>query len=236
MKTDHGLTLLTLSALLLFQIVSAAPASGRARKCGKAALKEGPVAARGGLRLGRPVEFDDGVGISGGLCYPLYARGVFVAWVDSLHAAGSKLFVRGCVEDPSITDAPAGAKGGSVEEVYEEMAADGSPERFRFQPLVPPLWSGFANASFCGRSVAYWGAEFAEGAPTKVYAMIFDLPTRRVVRKEYLGAVRIESDSRGFLPSPAWRAAGDGVTFDADRAKRSIKLGLKKVTLSLRSK
>ena len=63
--------------------------------------------------------------------------------------------------------------------------------------------------------------------------MVFDLNTGQTVRKEYLGAVRVESDSRGF-PAPAWDAAGTGVTFEADHARRSIKPGLNKITLSFR--
>ncbi|HLL75013.1 MAG TPA: hypothetical protein VK421_07080 [Pyrinomonadaceae bacterium] len=236
MKTDHRFTLLALSASLLLQAAFAVPASGRAQKCGKTVPREGPVAGRGGLRLGNPVEFDDGVGISGGRCYPLYARGVFVAWVDSLHAAGPKLFVRRCVEESSITDVPAGARGGRVEVFYEEMVASGPAGEFRFDPLEPPLWEWFANPSFCGSSAAYWGVEVTQGAPTKVYAVVFDLAARRVVKREYLGAVLIESDSRGFFPAPAWRATGNSVTFDAGRAERSVTPGLRKVTLSLRSR
>ncbi|HJR08127.1 MAG TPA: hypothetical protein VJ842_12775 [Pyrinomonadaceae bacterium] len=103
---------------------------------------------------------------------------------------------------------------------------------FKFNELTPPLWSMFSNPSFCGTSVAYWGTELTEKAPAKVYAVILDLKTRQVVRKEFLGTVEIESDSRSFFPPPRWDASGATVAFDANATKRSFELGLNRATLS----
>jgi hypothetical protein len=203
-----------------------------ARKCATSALKEGPIPGREGLRLGKPVKFDDGVGISQGECFPLYSGDKLVTWLDSMHAVGSRLFVRRCLEDASITDTPAGAKGGAVEDAYDELVASDGHDGFKFNELAPPHWSLFSNPSFCESFVAYWGSELTGKSPAKVYAVIFDLSAGKVVRKELLGTVEIESDSRSFFPQPRWNASGVTVTFDADATKRSVKLGLNQATLS----
>jgi hypothetical protein len=83
------------------------------------------------LRPGKPVTFDDGVGISQGKCFPLYSGDKLVTWLDSMHATGSKLFVRRRLEDASITGTPAGSKGGAIEDAYDELvASDGRTEPF----------------------------------------------------------------------------------------------------------
>jgi hypothetical protein len=71
-----------------------------------------------------------------------------------------------------------------------------------------------------------------EKSPTKIYAVIFDLNAGKVVRKELLGTVEIESDSRSFFPPPRWDASGATVSFNADVTKNSARLGLNRVTLS----
>jgi hypothetical protein len=234
MNTCRLLLLSLLAGTLLIQNASAdgCVEGATGRKCATSALKEGPVPGREGLRLGKPVKFDDGVGISQGECFPLYSSDKLVTWLDSMHATGSRLFVRRCLEDASITDTPAGSKGGAIEDAYDELVASDGNDGFKFNELTPPHWSLFSNPSFCESSIAYWGTELKEKSPTKIYAVIFDLNAGKVVRKELLGTVEIESDSRGFFPRPRWDDSGTTVTFDADAAKRSVKLGLNHTTLS----
>lgn len=234
MKTYRLLLLSLLAGTLVIQNAFADGCGDRpvGRKCATTALKEGPVAGREGLRLGKPVKFDDGMGISQGECFPLYSGDKLVTWLDSMHSAGSKLFFRRCLEDASIADAPAGTKGGAIEDAYDELVASDGNGWFKFNDLTLPLWSVFSNPSFCESSVAYWGMELPAKEPAKVYAVILDLNIGQVVKKELLGTVEIESDSRSFFPPPRWDAAGATVAFEADVAKRSIKLGLNRATLS----
>lgn len=231
--------LLLLSLLAGALVVQDALADGcgegaTVRKCATRALQEGQVSGREGLRLGKPMKFDDGVGISSGECFPLYSGDKLVTWLDSMHAVGSKLFVRRCLEDASISDIPAGSKGGVIEDAYDELVATDGESEFKFNELTPPHWSRFSSPSFCEYSVAYWGTELTQKAPAKVYAVILDLNTGQVVRKELLGTVEIESDSRSFFPPPRWDASGKTVIFDADATRRSVKLGLNQTTLSIK--
>ena len=227
--------LLAFAALLLV-CAQAGPVAALAQKrsaarCAETPLREGAVEGRKDLRLGPPAEFDDGVGIAAGLCHPLSAGGKLLAWVNDVRVAGGRLLVWRCTEDSSVTDVEPGARGGYVAEGYEELTARGGRHSFREVRL--PLWGHFANHSFCGPAVAYWGTEPARGGATRVYAVLFDVGSMRLVRKRLAGTLIIESDSRGFFAPPRWSASGAAVTFDAAAAPDASapRRGLKRLTL-----
>lgn len=205
------------------------------RQCSEVALVEGLVSYRKGLRLGRPVEFDDNFGISSGRCYPLYVGNRFAAWVNELREAGSKILIRRCTEDTSGIDVESGAKAGRVKDSYEEMTVR-RDEKFAFRETQFTLWSEFANPKFCGSTVAYWGTESAPGAIAKVYAILFDADADRLIRKELVGATQIESDSRDFFAPPIWNASGTSALFDTAPMPTSYtgRSKLKRVRLSMR--
>lgn len=198
-----------------------ATAASACRHCGEAVLREGRLFADGRLRLGKPAEFDDGVGISGGRCYPLYDGGELLAWLDAYHAVGPRTFLRRCVEDPSLKNVAPGSRGGYVGDAFDELRPGAGGRRAQFVKLEPPLWSEFANPAFCGEHLAYWGAEFSEGGPVKVFAVVYDLVAGAVVRREPVGTARPESDSRGFFTPPRWGDDGLSVTFDPGDGARA---------------
>jgi hypothetical protein len=190
------------------------PAACASRRCDEVVPREGQLLLVRRLRLGKPVEFDDGLGINGGICYPLYDGGRLLAWLDSYHQAGGRLFVRRCVEEFSIKDLAPGSKGGAVADAFDELRLEGDGRQPKFVQLDPPRWSEFANPSFCNRYLAYWGMEFRKNEPVKVFAVVFDLSAGQVLRQELLGSLQLESDSRSFFARPRWGAADKSVTFD----------------------
>ena len=190
------------------------PAARACRQGGEVVAREGQLLLAGKLRLGKPVEFDEGLGINGGICYPLYEGDRLLAWLDSYHQADGRLFVRRCVEDFSIKDLATGSKGGAVSDAFDELRLEGDGRQPKFVQLDPPRWSEFANPSFCNRYLAYWGMEFREDEPVKVFAVVFDLSSGQVLRQELLGSLQLESDSRSFFARPRWGAADKSVTFD----------------------
>lgn len=202
------------------------------RRCANGTLKEGPVRFRKSLRLGRPAEFDDGLGISIGRCYPLYVRNKLVIWVNEMHAVGSKILVRHCTEDASVTDVEAGARGGHISDDYGEIAVVSEKGKLIYKEVSLPLWSVFANPAFCGSTVAYWGVEGATNSAKNIYAVLFDLNEGKVLEKQFVGAVQIESDSRSFFSQPAWKVSV--VTFNPGRVSDSSGNNLQSIDLSVR--
>jgi hypothetical protein len=155
------------------------------------------------------------MGIYGGCCHALYDGAQFVSWVDMFHQAGSRTILRRCVEIPGLVDVGPGSKGGAIEEDLEELRFAGQPRRPTFVKFDLPLWSEFANASFSGAYLAYWGAAFEADKPVRVFAVVFDVGAGRVVRQEALGSVHLEADSHTFFARPLWSADGARVIFDA---------------------
>ncbi|MBV9927831.1 MAG: hypothetical protein JOZ96_22620 [Acidobacteria bacterium] len=200
-------------AALLLVCAQAGPTAALGRKCADSPLKEGAVAGRDDLRLGPPVVFDDGVGITTGRCHQLSAGGRALAWVIDVREAAGRLLVWRCVEDPAVTDVEPGARGGYFAEGYEELTSSGGT--YSFKEVRLPLWGHFSNPSFCGAGLAYWGTEPARGGKVRAYAMLFDLGPMRLTGKRLAGTLAIESDSPDFFPPPRWSATGAAVTFDA---------------------
>ncbi len=181
-------------------------------ECGNSVPKTGEMF--GALRLGNPVEFDDGIGITGGKCFPLYAGQKLLTWLSTYQRVGARVFVQRCVENRSVTDVAPEHKGGFVEDEYEEMLSTGEEGAATFTRLDIPLWSEFSRPAFCNFHIAYWGIEPDSGGHFKVYAVVFDLNAGEVVRKELAGVTQIESDGRDFFPEPIWEADGQSVRFD----------------------
>lgn len=187
-----------------------AVSEGISPQCGNGELREGPLPGTD-LRLGKPVAFDDGVGIDAGLCAPLLDGNEFVAWVHGYHQVDSRLFVQRCETiEPSAPTDP-GSVSGAVSEDYVELVLQGAQPEFRRLPV--PIWSGFSNPSFCRSHMAYWGTEFPENQPTVVHAVVYDLIGNRVVEDRILGHMYLESDSRGFFERPRWSDDAGKVLF-----------------------
>jgi hypothetical protein len=147
--------------------------------------------------------FDDGVGINSGRCSPLYSGSRFVAWVHAYHRVDSRFFVQRCDEAAPTEDTPVGVKNGSVSDDFVELSFDAGRNP-AFSALNVPMWSQFANPVFCGPYMAYWGLEEGEDSQAKIHAVVFDLNRGLIVRRAYLGARPLESDSRDFFERPTW--------------------------------
>ena len=208
------------------------------QQCDIARPRAGVLPFNSKLRLGEPVEFDDGVGINGGLCFPLYAGRRLVTWLDSYHRVGTRIYLRRCIEDAAARErleAPVNSRSGYVEETFRELLW--RKRDFKFAARSFPLWGSFASPSFCRSYVAYWGTAFNGDGTGRVYAIVLDLKTRRVVRRVFLGATRIESDSRAFFPEPKWSPDGGSVRFDnfvGEGESRIERAGIRQAVVSLR--
>jgi hypothetical protein len=213
---------LSLFSLALIFLLGSPPslAAAQPRRCGVGVLREGAIPS-GRLRLGPPSEFDDGVGINAGRCFPLYDGGRLVTWLNSYHLAKTRLLVRRCVEGtagaPAVTT---GGRPGWVEDGFVELRFDGRG-RAQFLKFEPPLWSEFSSPSFCGARVAYWGTESRADGRVGVHAVLFDLGSMRVLRRAFLGHTPLESDSRDFFTPPRWNAGARSVAFDPPAANAS---------------
>lgn len=208
------------------------------KECGVAEPNEGPLPFNRKFRLGKPVDFDDGSGINGGLCFPLYEGSRLVTWLDSYHQSGTRVYFRRCIEDRSITkrsEIGVGNKSGYVEETYTELQPGN--KNMKFVELRAPFWSDFASPSFCRLFVAYWGTKFKKERPAEVYAVVLNLKTKKVIKKIFLGATQIESDSRAYFPRPRWAPGGNEVRFDnfvGEGESRIERVGVNNATVSLR--
>lgn len=201
------------SPLLLAGLVAACgtatPVIGTA-SCGVSMPQEGSLTSRRNLRLGAPVLFDDGVGISSGRCFPLFDGSRLVTWLHAYHQAEHRLFVQRC-EEAAVGEGVSGSRSGAIAETYVELTFDQG--RTDFGELPTPSWSEFSNPSFCGTRMAYWGVRFDGNEPLTVQAIVFDLATGRVVKQAVLGQILPESDSRDFFVRPRWSVDGASVSF-----------------------
>jgi hypothetical protein len=180
--------------------------------CGTDELHTGPLDAKHHLRLGTPALFDDGVGIESGTCFPLFNGDRLVTWLHAYHQFGVNRYVLQRCEETSAESVAPGSRNGAIAEEYDELTFDAAGHPV-FAGLSAPSWSGFSNPAFCGAHVAYWGMTFDESRPARVDAILFDLATNRVVRREPLGAVDVESDSREYLQRPRWSSDARSVSF-----------------------
>lgn len=180
-------------------------------QCAVGVLREGVLPGNVNLRLGEPVEFDDGVGIASGRCAALFDGNQLLAWIHAYHQAGSRLFVQTCekIADDGLI-AP-GSVSGAVSEEYVELVSTGGRPQLRALPA--PMWSMFANPVFCRSHMAYWGTEFPPNQPMIVHALVYDLIGERVVKDRILGSILPRSDSRGFFERPRWSADARTVVF-----------------------
>lgn len=179
--------------------------------CGTGELRAGILPGSTGLRLGEPVQFDDGVGIASGRCAALFDGDTLVAWIHAYHQADSRLLVQTCgkiADDGSIAS---GSVSGAVSDEYVELVSTGVQPQLR--ALAAPMWSTFANPAFCRSQVAYWGVAAAENGPMDIHAVVYDLIGDRVVEDRNLGSMSPESDSRDFFQRPQWSADARSVFF-----------------------
>lgn len=209
---SSGVRLLFLGAAVCAVLAcTGAKSIGFSPRCGIGELREGGLPGSPNLRLGKPIAFDDGVGIDAGLCARLSDGSQFVTWVHAYHQVDSRLFVQRCetIEPSEPTDP--GSVSGAVSEDYVELVFKGAQPEFRALPA--PMWSGFSNPSFCRSHMAYWGTEFPDNQPTEVHAVVYDLIGNRVVEDKVLGRMHLESDSRNFFERPRWSADAGKVFF-----------------------
>ena len=85
-----------------------------------------------------------------------------------------------------------------------------------FVSVTPNGWKLFANPSFCGHFVAYWGTPQNILTPS-----IYDVRSGHVVASKALGKVELETDVESFLPPPAWDATCAKAMFDGRRAGKA---------------
>lgn len=197
--------------------------------------EEGALSSK--LRLGKPVEFDDGVGINDGRCFPLYAGDKLLTWLYRYHQVGAQTYVLRCVENSSLAASTPASMGGYVASAYVELIWPREGGAATFNKLDLPLWSEYSNPAFCNSHVAYWGTEPGDEGQVKIYGILLDLNSKEVVKKEFLGTLKIESDSRSFFAAPKWEGDGQMVLFDNAAGKEIIADGdtkLRRVILSVK--
>ena len=167
-----------------------------------------------GSELGQSIAFENEIDLHS--CFPLLMEGQIVAWIHRAHAASRRVLVQRCVEyDPSIVQT-GGNRHGGVRDLWDRVVIGRAGHRLQFVAVTPNGWELFANPSFCGHLVAYWGTPQNILAPS-----IYDITSGRLVASRSLGRVELETDDESFLPPPAWDASCVKAAFDGTRAGKA---------------
>jgi hypothetical protein len=185
-------------------------------------LKPGPFPQVAGSELGKPINFENMIDTHA--CFPLIVKWEVVGWIHRAHVVPTRVLVQRCVEfDPSDEQTP-GNRHGGVREAWDRVIAGPGGHGLQFVPVTPRAWELFANPSFCGPLVAYWGTPQKRLVPS-----IYDFSTGQLVAVRSLGSVELETDDESYLPSPAWDAACAKASFDGRRAgKGRVELRIKR--------
>jgi hypothetical protein len=184
-------------------------------------LKLGPFPQVTGAELGTPINFENETDTHA--CFPLIVKGEVISWVHRAHTAPTLVLVQRCVEhDPAIQQTR-GSRHGRVNEAWDRVVEGSGGHRPRFVAVNPSAWEHFANPTFCGSLVAYWGTPQNSLVPS-----IYDLGTGRLVAFRSLGNVEMETDNAYYLPIPAWDATCTKASFDGTRTgKGRVELRVK---------
>lgn len=182
------------------------------RRCGadvrrEAELKPGTFKPIPGTTLGRPIDFENEIDTHP--CLPLLRQGEVIAWLYRAYAARDTVLVQRCVEfDPSI-EQTLGNRHGGTQETWEQAVVGPSGKNVGFVPLRIPDWDHFANPSFCGGYIAYWGFQGHTLVPS-----IYDVSAGRRTTSRSLGVVTMETDDAYFLATPEWNESCGVASFD----------------------
>jgi hypothetical protein len=197
-------------------------AAAQANRERESELSPGPFPQVAGSELGKPIDFENEIDTHA--CFPLLMNGEVVTWIHRAHAALAQVLVQRCVEfDPAITQTR-GNRHGGVREAWDRVVPDRGGHGVQFVAVTPRAWGHFANPSFCGPLVAYWGT-----AQDTLARSIHDIRTGQLVASRSLGSVELETDDESYLPRPAWDAPCVKATFDGRRAgKGRVELPLKR--------
>ena len=205
-----------LALWLLLSLVCRASAQVN-RQC-ESELKPGRFPQVAGAELGSPVNFENEIDTHA--CFPLLVKGEVVSWIHRAHVVPMQVLVQRCIEfDPRIAQTP-GNRHGGIQEQWDRVVAGTAGHGLQFIALAPAGWEHFANPSFCGPLVAYWGTRARELVPS-----IYDINAGRLVASRTLGAVELETDDESYLPRPAWDASCAKASFEGAAAgKRRVEL------------
>jgi hypothetical protein len=166
-------------------------------------------------KLGARVNFENEIDTT--YCYPLLVSGQVVAWLARAYLFNGTLLVQRCVEFDPSDEQTAGARHGGANEWWEEVRLSPDRDVLLTTRLTLPDWSSFSSPSFCSSSVAYWAFRGKELVPT-----VYDLRRRLAIAAQPLGAVTLETDNTGFLPTPTWDATCSEVSFDGAPIARPL--------------
>src|SRR6476660_7851624 len=136
-------------------------------------LKPGPFPQVAGAELGSPVNFENEIDTHA--CFPLLVKGEVVSWIHRAYVVPMQVLVQRCVEfDPGIAQTP-GNRHGGIRERWDRVVMRTGGQGLQFVALAPRGWELFANPSFCGPLVAYWGIRAGELVPS-----IYDINASRL--------------------------------------------------------
>ncbi len=209
---DRRIMLMRSVAVTLFVLASwNRVAAGQERE---SELKPGPFAPLVGSTLGQPIIFENMV--HSHPCFPLIMSGEVAVWIHRAHAVGTELVVQRCVEyDPSM-EQTTGNRHGGVKRLWERVIAHADGRPIEVDPLSAPDWGLFANPTFCGGLVAYWGTQDRNLIPS-----IYDITSRRLNALMSLGRHEVATDNAYFLPRPEWDAACEKASFNGTAAGKA---------------
>lgn len=196
--------------------------------CHRLRMEEGPLPGLPSYRLGPPTVYDQD-DILAGQCSPLYHEDQLIAWITEAHALGAGLYIRRCSSYGSLVAPGEELHSNSENEDYERLSLE-SPS----DPPDPLELEPHLSASFCNGTLAYWSHQ-----QDRTDAVIYDLISKRIVRRAPMGRIRSIKGTTLFLPAPQWSKDGTEVTFstaDADVFGTRVLDGEKKMTFSLKEK
>jgi len=204
-------------------IPSQTDASDRGPKaCKRPPLRQGPMPVFRQLRLGKPKEFE--FKSDGGRCFPVRRGDDVLLWVADVHAVGRKVYVRRCIEaeyDDSGMPITKGKKG-YVNSHYEELRGGRGKGAPKLVKVDPPQWHNLSHPSFCGARMAYWGIKPIEGALPEVYAAVYNLKRKKLLKNKYIRSLDVETEWRDFFPAPEWDKAGKQAAFNVEQSATTV--------------
>ena len=171
-----------------------------------------------GFTLSDPKWFGEDIGDE---CRSLRYEEHSFGYVARVLRTGESLLVEKCHGETAGVSGP--AYDGYVDGWYRAMPGKSGLVPFRVEDL-----DYFSVPRTCGMRVAYWGYKDLPDHDTdsQYFAYIADVPTQRILKKQFMGTAWLATDFKAYLPSPHWFGDCSEVLFADDRHFKPMRLKL----------
>ncbi len=167
-------------------------------------LQAGPFNSIPHAKLRPPVRFVNEMYET--TCFELQVGNKKVGWIYAAFKTRTLLILFACEKYMQKPDAQAGTfTGGEVDAMHEVIQKNGN---WQLVKIPIPGYDRFSQPVICGELVAYWAFDSNE-----YFASVYDLSTRRQMKKVRIGRSDFGTDDSSYLPIPVWTASCDEVRY-----------------------